>query len=82
MREILQILIKDEPDPSKVKFGGETVSAHILKDFTQRADIKKYSQMILKPTLLAISKVQCLLDLDAPENNNSNSNAKVKPGKE
>jgi hypothetical protein len=38
-------------------FSKDTVSSHVLKDFTQRADIKKYSQLILKPTLLAISKI-------------------------
>ena len=74
MSEMVAIIVGQERDPDKVRFSGDTVSARILKDFTQRADVKKYSQMILKPTLLLVYKEEALLDLDAPTE-------KVAPGK-
>lgn len=54
--EMVAIIIGKEHDPEKIKFTTDTISSHILKDFTQISTVKKYSHMILKPTLLLIYK--------------------------
>lgn len=66
MVDLIDIVIGGSAKAADVSFLTKKVSCKILKEFTQREEIKRYCQNVLRTTLLAIAKVDQVLDLDNP----------------
>lgn len=65
MVDVLDIIIAGSTRAADISFQPRSVSTRVLKEFTQREEIKRYCQAVLLPTILAIAKIDTL-DLDNP----------------
>jgi len=62
----MQIIISGETRAADIDFLKKSVSGRVLKEFTQREEVKRYCQAVLRPTILAIAKVNQSLDPNDP----------------